>query len=655
MLFCLLHPMDHNTGPLARKSSMLCVLLLISIAAFLVIAVPGQANAEEVGVANHIKDEDGVTLEGDSKLANTSLRYDYYKERFPNVCEFEIAAPHIKIRYNGEKCTVELITKEKMEMIKFTTGMEGNNFTCLEDCKGGRHHIHDGFSNLLPFAYSINNEELGKISANPNYDTETVCVKKESCGGECMKETFLEVSWSKCVGYVYAHTHLIGEAARGLDKFKKNDSKEFKVNLEISDGSFKMEFNEDKKNIFETTKDNTLCLPSTSDALIKPKAWKIKNGVRDLEGKYLLVFHLLPQNATRMYNEDGKVLELPGGPNCDLFIQFERGPYQFLRVDPKKSTTVTTTTTTTEPTTATNKTIPTTGTQQVNSTPTARVQEVKDTEKKSYGWVLVILFLLVAAGIGIGFYVWHSKSKKAKQQEEEIEEVNEEGCDEEGELQTAYWANIGNEDAINEANFKRKIAKLPSLEDQYVREIYDRMNKHKAAVHKKLLFEVYLPELQEKGYPIVGTYREWRKKTGFNVKPGESRDMREGRIQKAAEQKKEKEAAKKYFDEKQSKDYYDENTKGGGEKIVQGEVEEFEPKVDWTKKDSILKESTSKHSDAKKESTSKHSDAKKESTSKHSTLKTDPAPEKADAVKSKQANTASSIPAEKSAVGETDQ
>lgn len=60
----------------------------------------------------------------------------------------------------------------------------------------------------LPFAYSINNEELGKISANPNYDTETVCVKKESCGGMCMKETFLEVLWSKCGSNVYAHTHL---------------------------------------------------------------------------------------------------------------------------------------------------------------------------------------------------------------------------------------------------------------------------------------------------------------------------------------------------------------------------------------------------------------------------------------------------------------
>ncbi|CAK5030666.1 unnamed protein product [Meloidogyne enterolobii] len=486
-----------------------------------------------------------------------------------------------------------------------------------------------------------------------------------------MEQTFLEVSWSKCDGEIFAHTHLskipniftfkyifilVGEYETGLDQSRKDNKKEFDLEI-YANSSFKMDF-DGRPETFTTTGNKKIhCLPTTEkNAIVAPETWEIKNA--DLPGKYkyLLVFHLLQQKATRVYMGN----EYKGEPNrtepdCNLFIQFKRKNYQFLYVPPQKSTTVTTTTTTTEPTTATNKTIPTTGTQQVNSTPTARVQEVKDTEKKSYGWVLVILFLLVAAGIGIGFYVWHSKSKKAKQQEEEIEEVNEEGCDEEGELQTAYWANIGNEDAINEANFKRKIAKLPSLEDQYVREIYDRMNKHKAAVHKKLLFEVYLPELQEKGYPIVGTYREWRKKTGFNVKPGESRDMREGRIQKAAEQKKEKEAAKKYFDEKQSKDYYDENTKGGGEKIVQGEVEEFEPKVDWTKKDSILKESTSKHSDAKKESTSKHSDAKKESTSKHSTLKTDPAPEKADAVKSKQANTASSIPAEKSAVGETDQ
>jgi len=90
MLFCLLHPMDHNTGPLARKSTTLCALLLVSIAALLVLAVPGQANVEEVGVANHALDKDGVTLNAVSKQAKEDLTYAEYKKLFPTVCNFFI-------------------------------------------------------------------------------------------------------------------------------------------------------------------------------------------------------------------------------------------------------------------------------------------------------------------------------------------------------------------------------------------------------------------------------------------------------------------------------------------------------------------------------------------------------------------------------------
>jgi len=91
MLFCLLHPMDHNTGPLARKSSTtLCALLLVSIAALLVFAVPGQADIEEVGVAKHTKNGSSVTLKGDSKPGGEDLTYAEYVKRFPAVCNFTI-------------------------------------------------------------------------------------------------------------------------------------------------------------------------------------------------------------------------------------------------------------------------------------------------------------------------------------------------------------------------------------------------------------------------------------------------------------------------------------------------------------------------------------------------------------------------------------
>jgi len=95
MPFCLLHPMDHNTGPLARKSSTLCALLLASIAALLVLAVPGQAIVEEVGVAKHKQDENGVTLEPVSKPAGTNLTYAVYKKRYGKVCKFSITSDNM--------------------------------------------------------------------------------------------------------------------------------------------------------------------------------------------------------------------------------------------------------------------------------------------------------------------------------------------------------------------------------------------------------------------------------------------------------------------------------------------------------------------------------------------------------------------------------
>jgi len=65
----------------------------------------------------------------------------------------------------------------------------------------------------LPFAYSKNNNETGKLKKGPIFDGD-VCGNKKKCGEnkKCMKETFLEVSWNACLegnfNYVYAHTHL---------------------------------------------------------------------------------------------------------------------------------------------------------------------------------------------------------------------------------------------------------------------------------------------------------------------------------------------------------------------------------------------------------------------------------------------------------------
>ena len=78
-----------------------------------------------------------------------------------------------------------------------------------------------------------------------------------------------------------------------------------------------------------------------------------------------------------------------------------------------------------------------------------------------------------------------------------------------------YWLNAGDDDAIEDQNNKRVTADMPKLEDQFVNEIYDRMKKEdseNAAMNKKMLFELYLPALRDKGFEVVGTFNEWKKK-----------------------------------------------------------------------------------------------------------------------------------------------
>nr|CAD2176903.1 unnamed protein product [Meloidogyne enterolobii] len=526
MLFCLLHPMDHNTGPLARKSSMLCVLLLVSIAALLVLAVPGQAKVEEVGVANHILDQDEDEVEiKEGMEAKTSLTYAKYKERYPTVCEFSITKEYIELRYKGgDGCTVELVTKKK-NMLKFTAGVKING-NCLKGCNEHA-HFNDGFSNLLPFAYSRNNEELKKLNNGPQFSKGEACTDK-ACVNGCLDETFLEVSWSKCRDGVYAHTHLIGEYETGMDQFKEGENKkEFTFDLEIYDNnSFKMDF-DGKPKTFGDQKIS--CILTKTDAIVKPKTWKIVKN-EDLKGKHLLVFHLLPPKATGMYKEGG-FKQLKDNPTCDLFIRFKRPDYELLFVPDQTSTTVTTTTTTTETTPATNKQSSTAEINEGDTTPTAKVQEVKDTEKGSnVGIVIIVIIVVLVFGIGGGFLVWFYVFKKEpKQPEEEAEEDKKEPIEK-------FWK-----------HHKDNPEDMPSPKEQYVLGVFDKMSRQDTVTYKRVLFELYLPELIEKDIATIGNFEEWREKNGFVLTDLERDDEFCEKIDKAIKDRKEKEAANKLF------------------------------------------------------------------------------------------------------------
>uniref|UniRef100_A0A914MKI3 Uncharacterized protein n=1 Tax=Meloidogyne incognita TaxID=6306 RepID=A0A914MKI3_MELIC len=204
---------------------------------------------------------------------------------------------------------------------------------------------------------------------------------------------------------------------------------------------------------FDTKVESISCLPKTN-AIAKPITWKIIN--RDLEGKHLLVFHLLPKTATRTFkgrNFEGKPAKQK--PKCDLFISFKRPAYEFLQVDPQ--TTTTSTTTTTPKPTARPKPQPTvkaTPTPPEQQKTTQKVQEATATEggSKAGIWIFVIFVVIAVIGGAVGFY-FYRKNQKIKEEDEK---------------ERASRSNIGDGKRIAEENMGRSKAKPPSLEEVFV-------------------------------------------------------------------------------------------------------------------------------------------------------------------------------------------
>ncbi|CAK5030811.1 unnamed protein product [Meloidogyne enterolobii] len=50
---------------------------------------------------------------------------------------------------------------------------------------------------------------------------------------------------------------------------------------------------------------------------------------------------------------------------------------------------------------------------------------------------------------------------------------------------------------------------------------------------EKILYKLYLPALEERGFDATGTFREWRKKSGMIPEKGETLEDFNGRVEKA--------------------------------------------------------------------------------------------------------------------------
>nr|CAD2178194.1 unnamed protein product [Meloidogyne enterolobii] len=78
---------------------------------------------------------------------------------------------------------------------------------------------------------------------------------------------------------------------------------------------------------------------------------------------------------------------------------------------------------------------------------------------------------------------------------------------------------------------------------------------------EKILYKLYLPALEERGFDAIGTFREWRKKSGMIPEKGETLGEFNGRVEKAIAKRDETERTSEYYSKQQEKEYFESNAK----------------------------------------------------------------------------------------------
>ncbi|KAL7079413.1 hypothetical protein ACQ4LE_001448, partial [Meloidogyne hapla] len=354
-------------------------------------SIVNSSNSSEVqvGFGNHTLKEGKVTLMNGVKIVEgndiTNLK------KFLPACVASLDRDFIYVDYNEqseEVCTVDLLTES--DSIIFNAQ--------LRLCDKNKTKDLDGY-NILPFAYSLSNEEINMIKYGPLFGKSNAdCPEEGGCklswnkSGDwngiitpnCMPWTALEVEWlCKDISVLAATVYFIGEIGfvttgsiqlsnlttqvRFTVQIDKNGHVESKDLAMLEGGNW-------------PTKSNTLhngiyfkCIYNTS--IIQPKAWEIVNNeAKEFNGKKLMTFHLLPKSASRARNGTELTGKFPGfvaGKYCrNMSIVFSRTDYKLLMMElptiKNISTPTTTADLTTQPTTiqesenAQTETLPTT-------------------------------------------------------------------------------------------------------------------------------------------------------------------------------------------------------------------------------------------------------------------------------------------------------
>ncbi|CAK5013771.1 unnamed protein product [Meloidogyne enterolobii] len=335
--------------------------MFANIAAFFIVVLQlhGQLNitgANNVGLGNHILQEGKVTLAAGSRVITNNEDIERYKASSADACDvnFDVNGNIIlhyrkeaRARYKG--CTVDLLT-DKVDEIVF--------WTRLHDFKGlGSCMVKSSInSNVLPFAYSLTNEEVKEFHNGPRFAN----VSCDSCMEGCVEKTGLEVRWardkvgSKEYAVIYVNpiaTKMVYYA--GIKRDMREQFVELKQSLVINQKGpkFHIKFSNNGTEYRYTQPSN--CIENPKENILSPSTWEIVGTSPEPKMNRLLVFHLLPQKASRkrrmMENPFNGFIayvvirQRPTGPKCDDMIMiFPKSNYRLLAISVSHNITSTT-------------------------------------------------------------------------------------------------------------------------------------------------------------------------------------------------------------------------------------------------------------------------------------------------------------------------
>ncbi|CAK5018758.1 unnamed protein product [Meloidogyne enterolobii] len=423
----------------------------------------------KVGLGDHILQDGKVILAKGSVVAKKE-DLELYKASSADACDVDFVEGNIVLHYTSQGttkdkgCTVDLLTDRKDEIV-FWIGV--HNRGGLYECLNGS----DINSNVLPFAYSLTNGEVKKFHNGPIF-ADQYC---PSCLEGCVKKTGLEVSWEYDEDQGRANAVLyINPIGTKLVYYIRKE-----WNLSSTEVYFNQTYINQKAPKFlikdlmrhRNSQPSTICMNNPKEIILSPSTWEIVGTSPEPSMNRLLVFHLLPQKASRRrimknirngFPEYVVRKEHPDGPKCDemrivfvsdkfIFIPLMKYSLQsrdnyklltttsFITSTPKPTqgpTNKEETSTTSPPTSKNDRTISTskkttkTLTKTLTSTSSRTTTITKATTKITtttttkgssfFLFFVVIIVILAVIGIGIAIYFFVIR-------EEDDEEDNEEG------------------------------------------------------------------------------------------------------------------------------------------------------------------------------------------------------------------------------------